>query len=98
MIKTFKGKETEKIFEGEFSKKLPEQVQKLAHKKLLRVDAAKKLRDLYFPPSNMLERLGGKKKDYWTIRINRQYRIMFRWQEGDAYEVEIQDTHDQRNK
>ena len=98
VIKTFKDKETKKIFEGEFSKKLPEQIQRLAYKKLLRVHAAIKLGDLYFPPSNMLERLRGKKQDYWTIRINKQYRIMFKWQEGNAYEVEIQDTHDQRNK
>ena len=65
----------------------------MALRKLLLLDAAEKLEDLRIPPGNQLERLAGDRKDQYSIRINDQWRVCFRWEEGDAYEVEIVDYH-----
>jgi proteic killer suppression protein len=93
MIKTFKDKETEKIYQRTFSRKLPHDIQKLATRKLWMLDAAPDLNSLRIPPSNHLEALHGDRKGQHSIRINKQWRICFEWRDGDAYEVEIVDYH-----
>ena len=93
MIKSFGCKETEKIFKREYSLKLPASIQKTAMRKLWMLDAASSLNDLRMPPANCLEKLKGKKKEQYSIRINNQWRVCFRWKQQDAYEVEIIDYH-----
>jgi len=93
MIKSFKSKETEKIFRRSFSRKLPQTIQKTAYRKLVLLHSAKDLRDLLIPPANSLEVLHGDRQGQHSIRINEQWRICFTWQDGDAYEVEIVDYH-----
>ncbi len=93
MIKSFKSKETEKIFRRNFSRKLPQDIQKTAYRKLAFLHSAKELKDLLIPPSNRLEKLQGNRGEQHSIRINDQWRICFIWQDGDAYEVEIVDYH-----
>ncbi|OGP78667.1 MAG: plasmid maintenance system killer family protein [Deltaproteobacteria bacterium RBG_19FT_COMBO_60_16] len=93
MIRSFRCKETEKLFGRQFSRKLPPDVQRVARRKLEVLDAAEKLEDLRIPPSNRLEKLLGKREGQHSIRINDQWRICFRWREGNAYDVEIVDYH-----
>lgn len=93
MIKSFKSEETERIFSREYSRKLPRNIQKVALRKLLMLDAAVDLKDLVIPPSNHLEKLHGERKEQYSIRINKQWRICFVWHEGNAYKVEITDYH-----
>ena len=93
MIKSFKSKETQKIFKREVSKKLPFDIQKVAYRKLLMIEAALTIEDLKIPPANRLEKLSGNREGQYSIRINKQYRICFKWQNGYAYEVEIVDYH-----
>lgn len=93
MIKSFKDKETEKLFSRHFSKKLPQNLQHLARRKLVMLDAAPELNALRIPPGNRLEALKGDRKGQYCIRINDQWRVCFRWQTGDAYDVEIADYH-----
>jgi len=93
MIQTFKCKETAKIFERKFSKKLPKEIQSRAYQKLLMLDAARTLDDLKIPPSNHLESLLGDRKGTFSIRINRQFRLCFIWENGMAHNVEIVDYH-----
>ncbi|MDX1902506.1 MAG: type II toxin-antitoxin system RelE/ParE family toxin [Gammaproteobacteria bacterium] len=93
MIKTFKCKETEKLFNKEFIKKLPHDIQRVALRKLKMLDAATILNTLKVPPGNRLEALHGKRKGQHSIRINEQWRICFIWQHGDAFDVEIVDYH-----
>lgn len=93
MIKSFKSKETEKIFNREYSLKLPSLIQRTALRKLWMIDAAQSINDLRVPPANHLERLKGNKQGLCSIRINDQWRICFKWHQGDAYEVEITDYH-----
>ena len=93
MIKSFKCKETRKIFYRERSKKFPQDIQRTAMKKLWMLDAAPDLESLKVPPSNRLEPLKGDRKGQYSIRINLQYRICFRWDEGNALDVEIVDYH-----
>lgn len=93
MIKTFKCKETEKIFNGKFSKKLPHDIQRRALIKLHSIDVAKDIKDLLVPPSNNLELLTGDRKGQHSIRINDQFRICFQWIENNAFDVEITDYH-----
>jgi len=93
MIKTFRDKETEKIFNRLVSKKLPQNIQHLARRKLVILDAAIELNTLRVPPRNRLEALKGNRKGQHSIRINEQWRICFRWKAGDAYDVEIADYH-----
>lgn len=94
MIKTFKCKETEKIFNGKFSKKLSHDIQGRALIKLHSLDIAEDIKDLLIPPSNKLEQLSGDRKGQYSIRINDQYRVCFSWVENNAYDVEIVDCHD----
>ncbi|GBE41861.1 MAG TPA: type II toxin-antitoxin system RelE/ParE family toxin [Nitrospirae bacterium] len=93
MIKSFAGKETEKLFKRESSRKIPGSIQQIARRKLEMLDAAEVLKDLGIPPSNHLEKLTGKRKGQYSIRINIQWRICFEWRKGDAYNVEIVDYH-----
>lgn len=93
MIKSFGDKETELVYSEQVSRRLPRQIQQRALMKLQQLDAAGDLRDLRIPPSNQLEALKGDRLGQWSIRINQQWRICFRWEGRDAYEVEIVDYH-----
>ena len=93
MIMSFKSKETEKIWNGEFSKKLPSNIQKIARRKLRMINNSNSINDLKIPPSNNLELLKGKRKGQYSIRINDQWRICFKWENNHSYNVEIVDYH-----
>ncbi|MCD6039331.1 MAG: toxin, RelE family [Gammaproteobacteria bacterium] len=93
MIKTFKCKETEKLFGGKFIKKLSPDIQRSALRKLKMLDAATVLDTLRVPPGNKLEILRGSRKGQHSVRINDQWRICFIWKDGDVFEVEIIDYH-----
>lgn len=93
MIKTFKCKETEKIFRGKVSKKLPTELHRRALIKLHMIDTAENVSDLRIPPANFLEQLQGDRAGQYSIRINQQYRICFVWDDNNAYDVEIVDYH-----
>ena len=93
MIMSFANKETEKVFNQEFSKKLPEYIQKVALRKLIMINNAKDLNDVRVPPANRLEKLTGNREGQHSIRINNQFRICFRFSNGDFFEVEITDYH-----
>ncbi len=93
MIESFAGAEAEKIFKGIVSKKLPLAIQKVARRKLLYLEDAEDLRDLLAPPGNRLEELQGDRAGQYSIRINDQWRICFRWGDGKARDVEIVDYH-----
>jgi len=90
MIKTFKDKEAKKVFDGHFSKKLPQTIQSKARMKLRILDAAMCLEDLLIPPANRLEALTGDRQGQHSIRINQQWRVCFVWNNGS---VEIVDYH-----
>ena len=93
MIKSFADKQTEKLFARHFSRKLPQDIQRIARRKLVILDAVDSLQDLRVPPSNRLEKLTGERRGQHSIRINDQWRICFRWVDQDAYDVEIVDYH-----
>ena len=93
MIKSFADKESEKIFHQELSRKLPLAIQDRALVKLLLIDAATSETDLKSPPANHFEHLKGKLKEFCSIRINEQWRIKFRYINGDCYDVSIVDYH-----
>jgi proteic killer suppression protein len=93
MIKSFKCKETEKIFNRIYSKNWSKEIQNIAFKKLRMLKNSKCLTDLKIPPSNRLEKLKGNRKGQYSIRINDQWRICFTWQHPDAYNVQIVDYH-----
>lgn len=93
MIKSFRDKETEKVYNRERSNSLPVDLQQVALRKLRMINNAKNLNDLRIPPANRLEKLKGSLEGRHSIRINAQWRICFTWQEGDAYNVEIRDYH-----
>jgi len=93
MIESFKCSETEKIFDRQFSKKLPHNIQKIAFRKLRMLNRSSTIQDLRIPPANKLEALTGNRKGQHSIRINDQWRICFKWQNGNAYNVEIVDYH-----
>ena len=93
MIQDFLCKETEKIWRGKSSRRLPSGIQRVALRKLTQLSAAAILDDLRVPPGNRLEALKGNRAGQYSIRINDQWRICFRWKEGHAHEVEIVDYH-----
>ena len=93
MIKSFKDKETEKIYSREGSRKLPVDIQQVALRKLRMINNATNLNDLKVPPANNLEKLKGDREGQHSIRINDQWRICFKWKGGDAHDVEITDYH-----
>lgn len=93
MIKTFKDKELAKLIEGESIRTIPADLLKRTFTKLLMLNAANSITDLRVPPSNHLEALSGDRKGQYSIRINDKYRICFKWQDNDAFDVEIVDYH-----
>jgi proteic killer suppression protein len=93
VIRSFGDKQTGMIFQGERSRTLPPDIQSRANMKLFRIDQATQLEQLALPPSNRLEALAGSLKGFWSIRINQQWRIVFRWNAGDAFDVKITDYH-----
>lgn len=93
MIKSFKCKETNKIFNRVYSKKLPTDIQKIAFRKLRMINRANILNDLKMPPGNKLELLHGDREGQYSIRVNNQWRICFKWIDHDAIDVEIVDYH-----
>ena len=93
MIKSFRDKETRKIYDGNRSTKLDQSMQRVAFRKLRMLNNGYDLKDLIAPPSNHLEKLKGDLEGLYSIRINDQYRICFRWFNRDAYDVEIVDYH-----
>lgn len=93
MIKSFKCKEAEIIFQGRFSRKLPNKIQRISERKLIMLHRAAAIKDLRVPPANRLEALSGKRKGQYSIRINDQWRICFNWYDDGVYNVEIVDYH-----
>ncbi|MBN2468766.1 MAG: type II toxin-antitoxin system RelE/ParE family toxin [Deltaproteobacteria bacterium] len=93
MINSLRDKETEKIFNRCFSAKLPQDIQNSARKKLIILDAATEIEDLRVLPGNSLDALQDDRKVQHSIRINDQWRICFKWKDGDSYDVEITDYH-----
>jgi proteic killer suppression protein len=93
VIRSFADKETERIWNGDLSRRIPNQIQALARRKLRMLDAAQRLDDLRIPPANRLEALRAKRAGQHSIRINDQWRICFVWHEGQCDEVEIVDYH-----
>ena len=93
MIRSFRDRETERLFRREPVRKLPPDVRRVALRKLVLLDAAESIEDLRVPPGNRLEKLTGDRAGQQSIRINDQWRVCFRWKEGDAEDVEIVDYH-----
>ena len=93
MIQSFGSKDTEKIWNGERIKKLPLEIQQTGRRKLRMLNNSMNLQDLKSPPSNRLEKLKGREKDYHSIRINDQWRIIFKWKNNHSFDVEIVDYH-----
>ena len=93
MIRTFRNREPERIFDGQRSTLIPGHLLPAAQRKLIQIDAATAVEDLREPPSNHLKVLSGDRAGQWSIRINQQYRICFRWEDGNAYDVEVTDYH-----
>ena len=93
MIKSFKNRDTQNIWEGQRSKKLPVQIQQVARRKLRMINNAQNINDLRIPPANRLEKLKSDLKGLYSIRINEKWRIVFKWQTSNAYDVAIVDYH-----
>lgn len=93
MILSFGDKETPKVWEGIRSKKLPNEIQGMARRKLRMLNNSQNINDLRIPPANHLEKLSGDLSGYYSIRINKQWRIIFIWENENAYEVSIVDYH-----
>jgi proteic killer suppression protein len=93
MIKSFASKETERLFNRQFTRKVPQSIHQIARRKLEILDAAEAIQDLRVPPSTHLEKLSGNRKGQYSIRINIRWRICFDWHGGDAHDVEIVDYH-----
>lgn len=93
MIRSFADKETEKIYNRIVSRKLPQDIQRRAYRKLLQIDLMTTVDELKSPPGNRLEKLSGNRSGQFSIRINQQWRICFEWRENDAFNVEITDYH-----
>ena len=93
MIISFGSKETKKIWEGERVRRLATDLQEITRRKLRMLNNSQTTIDLQIPPSNKLEKLKGNLKDYYSIRVNDQWRIIFKWDNGNALDVEIVDYH-----
>ena len=96
MIQSFACKETEKIWHGHFSRKLPGDIQETARRKMRMLNNAQNVDDLRAPPANNLEQLKGKRKGQHSIRINAQWRICFVWRDGNCHNIEIVDYHQEK--
>jgi proteic killer suppression protein len=93
VIRSFRSRETEQVWNGERSRRLPAGIQQVARRKLRMLNNASSLGDLRIPPANRLEALARERRGQHAVRINDQYRICFVWRNGDAYDVEIVDYH-----
>jgi len=93
MIRSFACRETERLFNDETSRRLPVSIQRVARRKLLWLNQARRLNDLRSPPGNRLEALRGNLEGQYSVRVNDQYRLCFRWRGEDAFDVEIVDYH-----
>jgi toxin HigB-1 len=93
MIRTFRDREAEKIFNREYSKRLPTDIQQIALRKLRMLNRSVTINDVRIPPANRLEKLKGGREGQYSIRINDQWRICFEWHANDAFKVEIVDYH-----
>lgn len=93
VIRTFADRDTERLFARESVRRWSEKVARVALRKLVLLDAAEALQDLRVPPGSRLEKLSGMRAGHFSIRVNDQWRICFRWREGAAYDVEIVDYH-----
>jgi len=93
MIKSFGDKSTEKIWNGNFAKKIPINAQKIGRRKLRMINNAESINDLRIPPANRLEKLKGTLKSFHSVRINNQWRVIFKWEGNHAYQVQIVDYH-----
>jgi proteic killer suppression protein len=94
MIKSFADRETERVWNGEFPSKLPNEIQKIARRKLRMINNSQTISDLRIPPANRLEKLKGNLKGMHSISINKQWRIIFKWNINNAEQVKIEDYHD----
>jgi toxin HigB-1 len=93
MIKTFRDKETERLFRSGQSRQIGADIRRRAMLRLRRIDLAERIEDLLEPPSHMLEKLAGDRQGQWSIRVNQQWRICFQWRDGHAWNVEPIDYH-----
>jgi len=93
MIVSFGSKDTKKIWNSERIKRIPSEIQQIGRRKLRMLNNSQNIMDLTIPPSNRLEKLSGKLKDFYSVRINDQWRIVFKWENNHAKEVEIMDYH-----
>jgi proteic killer suppression protein len=93
MIRTFRDKATEQLFQRQVSRRFPANLQQAMWRKLAILNAAERLDDLRVPPGNRLEKLSGDRTGQHSLRVNNHWRICFEWREGDAYKVEITDYH-----
>jgi toxin HigB-1 len=93
VIKSFRDKETQKLFEGRKSRAVSQQAVRRAMRKLAQLDAVEDVGELSLPPGNKLEKLTGERAEQWSVRIDGQYRICFRFRDGHAYDVEATDYH-----
>lgn len=93
MILSFGSKDTQKIWDGERVKKLPNEIQEIGRRKLRMLNNSQNLVDLQIPPSNKLEKLKGNRKEFYSIQVNDQWRLIFKWDNGNASNVEIIDYH-----
>jgi proteic killer suppression protein len=93
VIRSFRNRETERLFHRHASRRLPTDIQSIALRKLVMLDSAEALQDLRSPPGNRLEKLAGNRAGQHSIRVNDQWRICFRWRGSDAFDVEIADYH-----
>jgi toxin HigB-1 len=93
MIISFGSKDTEKIWHGERVKRIPIEIQNIGRRKLRMLNNSQNIADLRIPPSNRLEKLSGDLKDFYSIRVNNQWRIVFAWKSNQAEEVEMMDYH-----
>jgi proteic killer suppression protein len=94
LLNSFADRETEKIWEGKKSKILPTEIQQVARRKLRMINNAENINDLRIPPANRLKKLQGELSDFYSIRINDQWRIIFNWQINNAENVQITDYHE----
>jgi proteic killer suppression protein len=93
VIRTFGDSETEHFFTAGQSRRMPTEIRKRATMRLIQLNAATRIDDLRLPPSNRLEPLHGDREGQWSLRINHQWRVCFRFESGDAFDVEIVDYH-----
>lgn len=98
MIESFADEETKQVFNGDSPRRYPPDIISAAHRKLTALSVATNIADMKVPPANRLEKLKGEHEDYWSIRINQQWRVVFRWDAGIATEVKIIDYHSGKDK